>query len=231
VRVVTEREFLDRPGEVLGSDHVILVMREGRPVGFFLPWQTPEISKDVGREVFLHLTEEIAAQREARGVIERELLGDFAAERTRRWRERRPLGRFVRRAAQNRGVTERLYRSMTKGREGTPEVGRSARMLGVRPGIDILVEPDGTVVGGAGGMSVAPNSPANLPRHRRPPEHGGTGKDPVWEIAVDLGDDLAYREDPLQPGVHGFIEPSRRMALDEYERALAATRGMWRLLW
>jgi hypothetical protein len=84
VRVVTERDFLDRPGEMLGTDDVILVMREGQPVGFFLPWQTPEIPKGVRREVFLHLTEEIAAQREARGVTERELLGDFAAERTRR---------------------------------------------------------------------------------------------------------------------------------------------------
>jgi hypothetical protein len=104
-------------------------------------------------------------------------------------------------------------------------------MLGVRPGIDILVDPDGTVTGGAGGISVAPDSPASLPGHRRPPEHGGTGKDPVWEIrSVDLEEDLAYREDPLRPGVHGFIEPSRRMTVGEYERALLATRAAWRLL-
>ena len=108
---------------------------------------------------------------------------------------------------------------------------RSARTLGVRPGIDILVEPDGTVAGGAGGMSVAPHSPANLPRHRRPLEHGGTGKDPVWEmVSADLGADLAYREDPLQPGVHGFVEPGRRTTLEDYEQALEATREVWRLL-
>lgn len=47
---------------------------------------------------------------------------------------------------------------------------------------------------------------------------------------ADPGADLAYREDPLQPGVHGFVEPSRRMTLEDYERALAATREMWRLL-
>src|SRR5438876_870665 len=85
------------------------------------------------------------------------------------------------RSAQERSVAECLYRSMKEDREGKPEVGRSARKLGVRPGIDIVVEPDGTVVGGAGGMSVAPDSPANLPPHRRPPGHAGTGKDPVWE--------------------------------------------------
>jgi hypothetical protein len=141
------------------------------------------------------------------------------------------VSRFVRRAEKNRGVTERLYRSMKEGRDAEPEVGRSARMLGVRPGIDILVDPDGTVTGGAGGMSVAPDSPANLPAHRRPPEHGGTGKDPVWEIrTVDLEEGLAYREDPLQLGVHGFVEPSRRITLEDYERALRATRTAWRLL-
>lgn len=128
-------------------------------------------------------------------------------------------------------MAERLYRSMKEGPGGKPEVGRSARTLGIRPGIDILVEADGTVVGGSGGMSVAPESPANLPSHRRPPEHGGTGDDPVWEIGTaELGEDLAYREDPLQPGVHGFVEPRRRMSLEEIERALAATREAWRLL-
>jgi hypothetical protein len=128
-------------------------------------------------------------------------------------------------------VAERLYRSMRKGRDEKPEVGRSARTLGVRPGIDILVEPDGTVFGGAGGMSVAPDWRANLPRHRLPPEDGGTGKDPVWEIGTaDLGADLTYREDPLQPRVHGFVEPSRTMTLEDYEGALAATREAWRLL-
>jgi hypothetical protein len=187
-----------------------------------------EFPDDLRREVFLRLAEQIAAQREARGVSEDAALSDFAAGRGRRLREGRPLERPVRRADENRGVTERLYRSMKEARDRKPDVGRSARTLGVRPGIDILVEPDGTVVGGAGGMSVAPDSAANLPSHRRPPEHGGTGKDPVWEIGTaDLGEALVYHEDPVQPGVHGFVEPSRRMTLEEYERALAATREAW----
>ena len=75
-------------------------------------------------------------------------------------------------ARENPSVTDRLYRSMSEGRDRRPQVGRSPRALGVRPGIDILVGADSTVVGGEGGMSVAPDSPANLPPHRRPPEHG-----------------------------------------------------------
>ncbi|MCM1236256.1 MAG: hypothetical protein NC489_39755 [Ruminococcus flavefaciens] len=43
-----------------------------------------------------------------------------------------------------------------------------------------------------GGMSVS-SSPKDLPPHRKPPEFGGTGKDPVWKMNTsDLGPDLDY---------------------------------------
>jgi hypothetical protein len=84
MRVVTVRDFRDRASEMFRSDDVILVTRDGRPAGFFLPWQAPDLPEDVRRHVFLRLTEQIAAQREARGVTEEEVLGDFAAERRRR---------------------------------------------------------------------------------------------------------------------------------------------------
>jgi hypothetical protein len=127
-------------------------------------------------------------------------------------------------------MAERLYRSMKTAGDGYPEPGPTARTLGVRPGIDIPVDVDGIVVGGEGGMSVAPDSAAHLPEHRRPPSHGGTGKDPVWELdAAELGDSLVYREDSLMPGVHGFIEPRQPMAFTEFEAALVETRQAWRL--
>jgi len=114
--------------------------------------------------------------------------------------------------------------------DGYPEPGRSPRTLGVRPGIDIPVRADGLAVGGEGGMSVAPDSPGNLPEHRRPSDQGGTGKDPVWVLdVVDLGDELVYRDDPLMDGVHGFVEPSAPMLFERYESALLATRRTWRL--
>ena len=78
----------------------------------------------------------------------------------------------------------------------------------MRPG-EIPVGPDGLVHPGTGGMSVSPYDPGNLPEHRRPPEFGGTGRDPVWEHHSDqLGPDLQYRPDPHNPGGHGFVEPS-----------------------
>lgn len=84
MRVVTVRDFRDRASEMFRSEDVILVTREGRPAGFFLPWAAPELPDDVRREVFLRLTEQIAAQRDASGVSEQEVLDDFAAARRRR---------------------------------------------------------------------------------------------------------------------------------------------------
>jgi hypothetical protein len=103
-------------------------------------------------------------------------------------------------------------------------IGPTARTLGVRPGDDIPVI-NGRVTPGTGGMSVALDTPMNLPDHRRPSQFGGTGKDPVWEIDLDsLGDDLTFRQD--KPN-HGLFEPAREMSIDECQLALAALKSRW----
>lgn len=113
---------------------------------------------------------------------------------------------------------------------GMPVVGESARRLGVRPEIDIEPDTESLVQPASGGMSVSPGHPRNLPRHRKPPEWGGTGLDQVWEISEgELGDDLVYRPDPDRPDIHGFVEPARPMTFAEYQGALAGTRLMWQL--
>ncbi|HQU44204.1 MAG TPA: hypothetical protein PK867_15395, partial [Pirellulales bacterium] len=111
---------------------------------------------------------------------------------------------------------------------GMPEVGSGARLLGVRPGTDLLVSlPYEIVPPGAGGLSVSPHDAANLPYFRRPRQLGGTGKDPVWVIESSLlRPGLIYRPDPNSP-THGFIEPASSMTLDDYQRALAATQPLW----
>ncbi len=130
----------------------------------------------------------------------------------------------------------RLYRSMRVDHDGLPTVGPTARSLGVRTDddpprlyFDVRVDPgDGSVSPGAGGLSVAPDDPQNLPFHRRPERLGGGGDDPVFAIDdTSLGSDLLYRPDPRQPSNHGFIEPSRRMSISEYQNALATTRSAW----
>jgi hypothetical protein len=112
--------------------------------------------------------------------------------------------------------------------DGLPKPGSSARTLGARCNIDIPINEDGFVEPEMGGMSVSPPPPENLPYIRRPPKYGGTGKDPVWAVDTDkLPEELGYRPDPERPDEHGFIEPSRRMVFEEYQRAIHATRGLW----
>ena len=50
--------------------------------------------------------------------------------------------------------------------------------------MDIPVDTNGMVHSETGGMPVSP-SPDDLSTHRKPPEFGGTGKNPVWEINTD----------------------------------------------
>jgi hypothetical protein len=126
----------------------------------------------------------------------------------------------------------RLYRSMKEAPDGSPIVGPSGRLLGVRPGSDptpdvLAVDPADPMPPGQGGMSVTPDDPMHLQRHRRPARLGGLGRDPVWYIETeDLGPDLEFRQD--RPG-HGLIEPKRLVTLKGFQDALAATRGSWKL--
>ncbi len=125
----------------------------------------------------------------------------------------------------------KIYRAMAPDNDGLPQVGRSARQLGVRPlgrmpHNDVSAAASDDAVNPGEGMSAAPHDPANLPRNRRPPQaNGGTGKDPVWEIDTDdLGPNLQYVQD--RP-THGVVGPSPPMTLADLEQALAATRARW----
>jgi hypothetical protein len=83
MKVVTVRDFRDHASEMFRSDDVVLVTREGTPAGFFLPRDTPEPPVEVRREVFLRLSEQVGAALKAKDVDEQEVLGDFAASRSR----------------------------------------------------------------------------------------------------------------------------------------------------
>lgn len=120
-----------------------------------------------------------------------------------------------------------VYRAMREDTLGGPVVGPTARSLGVRSGVDIPILA-GQVQPATGGMSVAPDRPENLHPLRRPAAYGGSGKDPVWCLSLDvLGGDLQFRQDTP---THGLIEPARGMSLADYEQALAATKPHWKKL-
>ena len=124
---------------------------------------------------------------------------------------------------------ETLFRSMTQDSDSGPMIDASARTLGARPSIDVPGDVADDTEPGTGGMSASLGDPMRLPRHRRPPEFGGSGPDPVFAIDLAaLGPDLGWRSDPDGPLGHGFVEPVRRMPFSEYQEALWATRSRWR---
>ena len=84
MRVVTIRELRDRATQMLRSNDVLLITRDGHPAGFFLPWDNATLPDDAQRALFRRLSEEIGSRLRARGVSEAEVLADFAARRRRR---------------------------------------------------------------------------------------------------------------------------------------------------
>jgi hypothetical protein len=139
------------------------------------------------------------------------------------------------------------YRGMAE-QNGKPKIGRSARLLGVRPSVDIDVEqvPAGCVdeqgylrletereyaedtvaiaIRNAKGMSVS-LSIEGLPAFRKPAQFGGTGRDPLWQIddSKITGDLEAVQDSPT----HVSILPRATMLLEKYEAALANTQNAW----
>jgi hypothetical protein len=142
----------------------------------------------------------------------------------------------------------KLYYRGTAEQNGKPKIGRSARLLGVRPNIDIDIEqvPVGYVdeqgyllpeaerqsrvelvvaIKNTKGMFVS-LSIEGLPVFRKPVAFGGTGKDPLWQIDDSkITRDLeAVQDSPT----HVSILPSVTMLVDKYEAALASTQSDWK---
>jgi hypothetical protein len=84
VRVVTVRDFRDHATELLRSDDIVLVTRDGLPAGFFVPWSAPDLPDDVRWQVYRRLSDLVRQDREGKGVTEEEIQGDFSA-----WRRNR----------------------------------------------------------------------------------------------------------------------------------------------
>ncbi len=139
------------------------------------------------------------------------------------------------------------YRGMAE-QSGKPKIGRSARLLGIRPGVDIDVatipqdwlddqgylRPESgrenygewleVVLRNHKGMSTSLSIEA-LPPFRKPEAFGGVSKDPLWQIDDrDISGDLDAVQDST---THISILPSATMLLERYEAAIANTQDDW----
>jgi hypothetical protein len=144
-------------------------------------------------------------------------------------------------------IAKLYYRGMAE-QNGKPKIGRSARLLGVRPNIDINIDqiPIGYVdeqgyllpefqrefseeliivaIRDTKGMSVS-LSIEGLPTFRKPIRFGGTGNDTLWQIDNSIiAGDLYAVQDSL---THVSILPRVTMSLEKYESALANTQKYW----
>lgn len=127
-----------------------------------------------------------------------------------------------------------LYRAMARDADGRPSVGRNKAALGVVVAGDPAargqpdVHPRNGMVGPTGdGMSVAVDTPLNLPIHRRPAQFGqGTGRHPVFALSVaSLPGSLSLYQDSPK---HAVVQSAAWSPVAAYEQALVATRDHWR---
>lgn len=121
-----------------------------------------------------------------------------------------------------------IFRGM-KADGDKPEVAETRRSLGVKMPDDLDVDGKGIAKHNHKGMSTSPDSPMNLPSHRRNAEWDGTNKDPVWGISLDKlrTTDLDWHED--KPGIHGIVRPAEDMPYQRFKSALESTRGDWQI--
>ncbi len=140
------------------------------------------------------------------------------------------------------------YRGMVA-KNGKPKVGRSARLLGIRPSVDIDVThvPSGWLdergylrteserndsgadveiaLRNTKGLSTS-LSIEGLPHFRKPEAFGGIGKDPLWQIeGSNITGDLEAVQDAA---THVSIRPKATMLLKRYEAALEKTQENWK---
>jgi hypothetical protein len=81
VRVVTLRDFRDRATEMMRSRDILLVTRDGKPAGFFLPWDRPDLPDDIRKGIYAELSQRASCHLDKKDVTEEEILADFSAAR------------------------------------------------------------------------------------------------------------------------------------------------------
>lgn len=85
MKVVTIRDFRDRATEMMRSHEVLLVTRDGKPAGFFLPWDRPDLPDEIRKGIYAELSGRARSELARKRVTEDEVLADFkAARRSRR---------------------------------------------------------------------------------------------------------------------------------------------------
>jgi len=128
----------------------------------------------------------------------------------------------------------RVFRVMKKEADGLPTV--SPTSLGVRPGVDVDLDPQVNVLVNGKGMSVAPNwrdiNVNRIPKRLRSIVPGAGGSNNTFCFRIGNG---AFVQGAFANGLtlepdsttHGNIAPAQVVPLTNYETDLAASRQNW----
>lgn len=88
MKLVSVREFRDHATRLMRERELVLVLRDGAPAGFFVPFDQASLDDDVRKTALDALAESIRKEREGKGITEQEVLDDFAAYRENTFRRR-----------------------------------------------------------------------------------------------------------------------------------------------
>lgn len=125
---------------------------------------------------------------------------------------------------------------MRKDDDGFPTVQQKANALGVRPGVDIDLDPQGGVLVNTKGMSVNPDwrvmSILRIPKRLRDKMPGARGSNNTYCFRTGTG---PFQQGAFAAGLslepdsttHGNIAPTEIVSLVQYETNLAHTRPDW----
>ena len=70
---------------MMRSEGVVMITRDGKPAGFFLPWDRPDVPDDLSRGIYEELSARASTERKKKKVTEEQILADFkTARRARR---------------------------------------------------------------------------------------------------------------------------------------------------
>lgn len=75
------RDFKAGVSRFIREKKNVLVLRNGRPVGFFVPWNQSVADDHIRRATLEVLGEQLRRERESRGISEEEVMADFEAFR------------------------------------------------------------------------------------------------------------------------------------------------------
>jgi hypothetical protein len=86
---VTVREFKTNATKLMRQGEAVMVFRNSKPAGVFIPWGDINVDQEVRQAAMKSLTSKLATERNERGITEEEVLEDFAVFKANRRRRQR----------------------------------------------------------------------------------------------------------------------------------------------